>query len=147
MNNTNISFEIAEGDSVNVKVICSKNSCKTLNEANDEDVETNRQCSVTVSGTTYTTTDEDGNYIPVTDGGNVIEFGLSGGKIYTFQKYSGTGNIMIYSIEITPVGATGISNTVATENAASKTVKVLKDGRLIIVKDGVEYNMLGVQEK
>ena len=39
---------------------------------------------------------------------NVIEFGLKAGdadKVFTFQKYSGTGNIFISSIEITPVAS------------------------------------------
>ena len=141
MNNTNISFEVAEGDSVNVKVVCSLNSCKTFNADEDPEVTTDRQCSVNVSGTTYTTTDEEGNVIPVNEGGNVIEFGLAGGKVYTFQKYSGTGNIMIYSIEITPVGTDGIS-AVATEKNANAPVYNLAGQKVdaaykgIIIKNG-----------
>ena len=100
MNNTNISFKLAEGDSVNVVVICTKNSCKTLNPDNDENVTTDRKCYVNVSGTTY------GNDDVTAEDGNIIKFGLKGGEggsVFTFQKYSGTGNIMIASIEITPV--------------------------------------------
>ena len=148
MNNTNISFEVAEGDSVNVKVICSLNSCKTFNADDDPDVETNRQCSVTLAtptiptGTTYTTTDEEGNFIPVNEGGNVIEFGLTGGTVYSFIKYSGTGNIMVASIEITPVSTDGISNAVAAEqnvnapvyNLAGQKVDAAYKG--IIIKNG-----------
>lgn len=88
---------------------------------------------------------------------NVIEFQLKGGKTsqvqsendvngdgivdkndkedvftaadtyYTFQKYSGTGAILIASIEITPAGTTGIQNVKA-EKAAN---------------DGVIYNLAG----
>ena len=116
MSNTNITFLVAAGDEVNVKVVCSKNSCKTLNPDNDESVTTDRKCYVNVSGTTYGTDDI------TQENGNIIEFTLKGGKdvkskddeeneitifeaadtYYTFQKYSGTGNILISSIEITP---------------------------------------------
>ena len=88
---------------------------------------------------------------------NVIEFQLKGGKTsqvqsendvngdgivdkndkedvftaadtyYTFQKYSGTGAILISSIEITPAGTAGIQNVKA-EKAAN---------------DGVIYNLAG----
>ena len=98
MSNTNITFEVAEGDSVNVKVITAKNSCKTLNPDNDESVTTDRKNYVNVDGTTY------GHDDVTEEGGNIIEFGLGAG-IHTFLKYSGTGNILISSIEITPVAA------------------------------------------
>ena len=118
MSNTNITFKVAAGDEVNVKVVCSKNSCKTLNPDNDESVTTDRKCYVNVSGTTY------GNDDVTAEDGNIIEFTLKGGKdvttkdeegndvtsfeaadtYYTFQKYSGTGNILISSIEIAPAG-------------------------------------------
>ena len=100
MNSTNITFFVEEGDTLNVKVIVSKNSCKTLNAENDETVTTDRKCYVNVSGTTYGTDD-----ITV-EGANIIEFGLrgaEGGSFFTFQKYSGTGNIFVSSIELTPV--------------------------------------------
>lgn len=102
MSNTNISFMVAEGDSVNVKVITSKNSCKTLNPDNDESITTDRKNYVNVSGKTF------GHDDVTEEGGNIIEFGLKGaegGSIFTFQKYSGTGNILISSIEITPAAA------------------------------------------
>ena len=98
MSNTNITFQVAEGDSVNVKVITSKNSCKMIE--NDDESKIDRKNYVNVSGTTY------GNDDVTAEGGNIIEFGLTGGKTYTFQKYSGTGNILISSIEITPVATT-----------------------------------------
>ena len=135
MNNTNISFEVAEGDSVNVKVVCSLNSCKTLNEENDEDVTTDRKCYVNVSGTTY------GNEDVTAENGNIIEFGLAGGKIYTFQKYSGTGNIMVASIEITPVGTDGISSAVAEKNVNAPVYnlagqKVDENYKGVVIKNG-----------
>ena len=104
MNTTNISFLIAEGDSVNVKVTCSKNSCKNM----ESETENDRKCYVNVSGTNYCHKDAEGNEaadITTTPDANIIEFGLKGaegGSIFTFQKYSGTGNIFISSIEITP---------------------------------------------
>ena len=108
MSNTNISFLVAEGDSVNVKVICSKNSCKNLaaDDAEDGSAVSDRMCYVNVSGTNY-----GGEDLKLNPDGNVIEFGLKGaegGSIFTFQKYSGTGNIMISSIEITPATATPV---------------------------------------
>ncbi len=132
MNNTRISFKVAANDLAKVKVTCSKNSCKTLNPDNDPDVTTDRKCYVNVSGTTYGTDDI------TTENGNIIEFELKGGadvtetdgegvattyfkgedKIYTFQKYSGTGNILIAKIEFEVIegGAAGIS-TVKADNA------------------------------
>ncbi len=121
MSNTNISFMVAEGDSVNVKVITSKNSCKTLNPDNDESITTDRKNYVNVSGTTF------GHDDVTEEGGNIIEFGLKGaegGSIFTFQKYSGTGNILISSIEITPAAAT-----------ASETELTLTEGHTLLIAD------------
>jgi hypothetical protein len=143
MNNTNITFLVAAGDKVNVKVICSKNSCKTLNPDNDESVTTDRKCYVNVSGTTYGCDD-----ITV-ENGNIIEFELAGGKnvtnkddegnettsfeaadtYYTFQKYSGTGNILISSIEITPADPSGIA-AVKAVNAQSSVLYNLAGQRV-----------------
>lgn len=109
MNQTNITFQVAEGDSVTVKVVLSKNSCKTLNADNDESVTTDRKCYVNVSGTTYGTDDITNGDVANLEGyANVIEFGLTAGT-YTFQKYSGTGNIFVSSIEITPAAAEEVS--------------------------------------
>ena len=143
MNTTNITFLVAAGDKVNVKVICSKNSCKTLNPDNDESVTTDRKCYVNVSGTTYGCDD-----ITV-ENGNIIEFELAGGKnvtnkdeegnettsfeaadtYYTFQKYSGTGNILISSIEITPADPSGIA-AVKAVNAQSSVLYNLAGQRV-----------------
>lgn len=142
MNNTNITFEVAAGDSVNVKVTTSLNSCKTLNADDDPSVTTDRKNYVNVSGTTY------GNDDVTAENGNIIKFGLIGGKTYTFQKYSGTGNIMIYSIEITPavIDPSGITNVNAVEktgaiyNLAGQKVDaqykgvVIQNGKKMIVK-------------
>ena len=155
MSNTNITFMVAAGDEVNVKVTCSKNSCKTLNAEEDESVTTDRKCYVNVSGTTYGTDDI------TQEGANVIEFTLKGGKdvttkdgegndvtsfeaadtYYTFQKYSGTGNILIGSIEFTPAGESGI-NAINTENAAKTAVynvagqKVADGYKGLVIKNG-----------
>jgi hypothetical protein len=129
MSNTNITFLVAEGDSVDVKVICSKNSCKNLDadDAAEDKLEDgctpDRMCYVNVSGKTYCHMEEVEEMLKDQQGNdsvlvkkmvkagdlklypetaNVIEFGLTAGT-YTFQKYSGTGNILISSIEITPV--------------------------------------------
>lgn len=93
MDKPNLTFMVADGDSVAVKVTLSKNSHKNA---------TDLKTYVNVNGTTY-------GYDNILTSGNVIEFGLTGG-VYTFQKYSGTGNIHIASIEITPADPNGIKN-------------------------------------
>ncbi len=145
MSNTNITFLVAADDVVNVKVITSKNSCKTLNPENDESVTTDRKNYVNVSGTTY------GNDDVTAEGGNTIEFeltGAEGGSYYTFQKYSGTGNILISSIEFTYVGTTGINDVKAAKaennavmyNIAGQKVNngfkglVIKNGKKVVLK-------------
>ena len=133
MSNTNITFQVAEGDSVDVKVVCSLNSCKTLESEDESKID--RKCYVNVNGTNY------GHDDVTAENGNIIEFGLTAGT-HTFQKYSGTGNILISSIEITPaeVDKTGIS-TVKNEVAKSAIFnlagqKVTSNFKGIIVKDG-----------
>lgn len=96
MDKPNLTFMVADGDSVAVKVTLSKNSHKNA---------TDLKTYVNVNGTTY-------GYDNILTSGNVIEFGLTGG-VYTFQKYSGTGNIHIASIEITPADPNGIKDVVA----------------------------------
>lgn len=150
MNATNISFLVAEGQTVNVHVICSKNACKNL----ESETEADRQCKVNVDGTnygcadmltgTYDITDAEGNVIETLPT-NEIKFSLGEG-IHTFQKFSGTGNILISSIKITPVTGTGI-NAINGENKASKNGKVIKNNRVVIVKDGAEFSVTGAQLK
>ena len=150
MSNTNIVFQVAEGDSVNVKVICSLNACKNIDAADAEDGSqvNDRKCYVNVSGTNYAHKDAEGNELAdmklYPGVANIIEFGLTGGKTYTFQKYSGTGAILISSIEITPVSASGISTIKA--NAASNGAiyniagqKVAKDFKGLVIKDGKKF--------
>ena len=132
MSNTNIVFQVAEGDSVVVKVVCSKNSCKNLDADDaaedklDNGCTPDRQCYVNVSGTNYCLTDAEGkhtNDLKLYPNANVFEFGLGAGT-WTFQKYSGTGNILISSIEITPAAAAASAEPWAapeTERAVNKT--------------------------
>ena len=148
MSNTNITFQVAEGDSVTVKVVCSKNSCKNLDADDaaedklDNGCTPDRQCYVNVSGTNYCLTDAEGlhtNDLKLYPDANVFEFGLNAGT-HTFQKYSGTGNILISSIEITPAAKeSGISTIVAAEaqsgtvyNLAGQKVNVNFKGMIIM---------------
>ena len=69
-----------------------------------------------------------------------MKFGLSAG-IHTFKKYSGTGNILVSSIEITPVESTGISTVKATaeNNSVIYNIagqKVSKDYKGLVIKNG-----------
>ena len=150
MNATNISFLVAQGDSANVHVICSKNACKNIDAEEAKD----RQCKVNVDGTTYgcddmltgtyDITDADGNVVETLPT-NEIKFSLGEG-IHTFQKFSGTGNILISSIKITPVKGTGI-NAVNGENKVANNGKFIKNNRVVIVKNGVEFSVTGAQLK
>ena len=150
MNATNISFLVAQGETADVHVICSKNSCKNL----DSETEADRQCKVNVDGTTYgcadmltgtyNITDADGNVVETLPT-NEIKFSLGEG-IHTFQKFSGTGNILISSIKITPVKGTGI-NAVNGENKVANNGKFIKNNRVVIVKNGAEFSVTGAQLK
>ena len=149
MNATNISFLVAEGDSVNVHVVCSKNACKNIDAEEAKD----RQCMVNVDGKTYGCEDMTTGTYEVTYANGEVEtlptnemkFGLAAG-IHTFQKFSGTGNILISSIKITPVKGTGI-NAVNGENKAAKNGKFIKNNRVVIVKNGAEFSVTGAQLK
>lgn len=127
---TNITFQVAEGDSVDVVVVCSKNSCKNLNPDNDETVTTDRKCYVNLSGKTYGSDDITATheFNGAEEANNVIRFGLSAGT-YTFQKYSGTGNIFVASIEITPAEKT---------DSAIKTIEAAAG-----IQSGAIYNIAG----
>jgi len=149
MSNTNITFLVAEGDSVNVKVICSKNACKNIDAADAEDGSqvNDRKCYVNVSGTNYCHKDAEGNEaadLKLYPEANVIEFGLNAGT-YTFQKYSGTGNILISSIEFTPVDASGISTINAVDKASNGAIynlagqKVANDYKGLVIKNGRKF--------
>jgi hypothetical protein len=135
MSGDNITFEVAEGDSVDVVVTCSKNSCKNINLTDEEvdaegsKVANDRKCFINVDGTNYSAVDAEGNEaadLKRNPDANIVKFGLKAG-IHTFKKYSGTGNILVSSIEITPVEATGIQNV---KNAAE-------------AQDGAIYNLAG----
>ena len=146
MNATNITFLVADGDSVDVIVTCTKNSCKNIDET-DEDVNAadskvadNRKCFVNVDGTNY-----GGEDLKVNPEGNVIKFGLQGG-LHTFQKYSGTGNILISSIEVSYVGTAGISNVAAADQKSSAK-KVIKNGRFVIKTAKGTFDAAGIQVK
>lgn len=150
MNATNISFLVAQGETADVHVICSKNACKNIDAEEAKD----RQCKVNVDGTTYgcddmltgtyDITDADGNVVETLPT-NEIKFSLGEG-IHTFQKFSGTGNILISSIKITPVKGTGI-NAVNGENKVANNGKFIKNNRVVIVKNGVEFSVTGAQLK
>ena len=124
MSNTNIVFQVAEGDSVVVKVVCSKNSCKNIDADDaaedklDNGCTPDRQCYVNVSGTNYCLTDAEGKHT------NDLKLYPLGAGTWTFQKYSGTGNILISSIEITPAAA-----------AAAETELTLTEGHTLLVSD------------
>lgn len=149
MSNTNITFMVAAGDSVTVKVVCSKNSCKNIDaeDAEDGSMVNDRKCVVNVSGTNHMHMDAEGNEasdLKLTEDANIIEFGLKASEenaFFTFQKYSGTGNILISSIEITPAEASAITtvNAATNTNAARFNVagqKVAEGYKGLVIKNG-----------
>ncbi|MBR2230890.1 MAG: chitobiase/beta-hexosaminidase C-terminal domain-containing protein [Prevotella sp.] len=167
MNSTNITFLVAAGETVKVKVVCSKNSCKNLHadDAEDGSQVNDRKCYVNVSGTNYCLKDADGNEtndLKLYPNANEFEFELAGGKnvtskddegnevttfeakdtYYTFLKYSGTGNILISSIEITPVESTSISAITNVEEKAKDAIfnlagqQVDKTFKGVVIKNG-----------
>lgn len=149
MNATNITFEVAENDSVKVHVICSKNSCKNIESEKEDE----RKCMVNVDGKTYGCADITTGTYDITDAeGNVIEtlptneikFTLGAG-VHTFQKFSGTGNILISSIEFTPLLSAGISEVSAAKEA--KVKKTIENGQVVIIKGNQKYNAVGAQIK
>ena len=175
MSDTNITFFVASGEAVKVKVVCSKNSCKTLNADNDESVTTDRKCYVQIKNSVDGKSTTYGNDDVTAENGNIIEFELKGGKTtqetkknedgtdavdeegnpikedvftaadayFTFEKYSGTGNILISSIEITPADPSGIA-AVKAVNAQSSVLYNLAGQRVdanykgIVVKNGAK---------
>lgn len=149
-NDSRLYFEIG-CDTVDVEVVCSKNSCKTLNEDDDESVTTDRKCFVNVSGKTYGWDNceyaEDGktvtSFTPANEIKTTINFGLVKGSYY-FAKYSGTGNILISSIKITPAQADAIKNVTTT---STKVVKTIENGQLVIKTAKGNFNVAGAQMK
>lgn len=153
MNNTNISFLVAEGDSCDIEVVCSKNSCKNIDSeiaegATAKDSTThfsNLMCMVNVSGTNYGDTIYVGNNKENLDTyRNVIKFRVGEG-IKTFQKYSGTGNILVSSITLTPVIAAGIQDMKASE--AVETKKIMVNGKFMIQTSKGTFNAAGIRIK
>lgn len=146
-NASNLSFEVAEGDSVDVKVITSLNSCKDVTDVTTTNSDGNlssRINAVKVDGETYAVTNDD----TTADFNNTITFGLGSG-VHTFQKYSGTGNILVKSIAFKKVSATGIQNIEAADESTSltKPVKVIENGRLVIKSAKGTFSIDGARIK
>lgn len=135
----NITFLVAENDSVDVTVTCTKNSCKNLDKENEKKIYIN------VDGTTYGCDDITAGNPDNLDGyQNVVTFRLGAGY-HTFKKYSGTSNIMVSSIKFEPVINAGISNVTVADTA--KVKKVVENGQIVIVKGNNKYNVAGAQIK
>ena len=137
MTGDNITFLVAEDDSVDVTVTCTKNSCKNL--------DTDKKIYINVDGTTYGCDDITAGDPDNLDGYlNVVKFRLGDGY-HTFMKYSGTGNIMVSSIKFEPVINAGISNVTVADTA--KVKKVVENGQIVIIKGNQKYNAVGAQIK
>ena len=132
MDKPNLTFKVAEGETVHVKVVVSKNSCKNITSDKVDEKKT----YVNVDGTVY------GNEDITVENGNIIEFDMEAG-IHTFQKYSGTGNIHVSSIEFTPTEGAGIQNVENAEAAKVAPKKVVKNGQIMIG----DFNIAGQRVK
>ena len=125
-----LSFEIAEGYKANIKVVCTKNSCKDINANTAGDINkeekpddydkavaadiTNRTPHINLDGTVY-----DGKDLNPTEGeaeadANIVTIPDVKAGLHTFLKYSGTGNILVSSMEF---------EVVKDEDAAVSTIK------------------------
>lgn len=139
MNDDNITFLVAENDSVDVTVTCTKNSCKNLDKENEKKIYIN------VDGTNYGFDDITAGNPDNLDGYlNVVTFRLGAGY-HTFKKFSGTGNILVSSIKFEPVINAGISNVTVADSA--KVKKVVENGQIVIIKGNQKYNAVGAQIK
>ncbi|MBQ8064935.1 MAG: chitobiase/beta-hexosaminidase C-terminal domain-containing protein [Prevotella sp.] len=124
-----IYFQIAEGFKADVTVTCTKNACKDINANTAGDIDAtekpddytkalttdanNRTPHVNLDGTTY-----DGKDLNPTEGeaeadANIIVIPDVAAGEHVFSKYSGTGNILVSSIEI----------KVKADDAAVSTIK------------------------
>ena len=76
------------------------------------------------------------------DGATAVELTASANEIRVYSKDAGGDQVKwkLVSVEV-PDGGQGINNT----NATVKVEKFYRDGQLIIRKNGVEYNALGVK--
>ncbi|MCR5395239.1 MAG: chitobiase/beta-hexosaminidase C-terminal domain-containing protein [Bacteroidales bacterium] len=148
MSNTNITFYVADGDSIDITVTCSKNSCKDLTKEQNKDVNGNdsitaeHQCYVNLDGTNY-----GGEDLVLNPDGNVIKFSVVGGGYHTFQKYSGTGNIKISSIEFKYAGKSGINDLKSEAKKSAAARKVMINGRLYIETAKGTFNAAGLRVK
>lgn len=137
MSADNITFLVAEDDSVDVTVTCTKNSCKNL--------DSDKKIYINVDGKTYGCDDITAGDPDNLDGYlNVVKFRLGAGY-HTFKKFSGTGNILVSSIKFEPVINAGISNVTVADTA--KVKKVVENGQIVIIKGNQKYNAVGAQIK
>ena len=148
MSSTNITFFVADGDSIDITVTCSKNSCKDLTKEQNKDMNGNdsitaeHQCYVNLDGTNY-----GGEDLALNPDGNVIKFSVVGGGYHTFQKYSGTGNIKISSIEFKYAGKSGINDLKSEAKKSAAARKVMINGRLYIETAKGTFNAAGLRVK
>lgn len=78
-----------------------------------------------------------------TDANGYAVINASRGSVYVITK----GDSMnLYAIDFEPV-ATGIQEIQTAGHATVKTAKVLKDGKLVILHDGKQYNIAGIAVK
>jgi len=150
-NATDNTITLQVKDTVNVEIVCSKNSCKSLtsgeaNALNCKVVATNAALNNKgqwASDATF------GNDDITAENGNIITFGLPAGK-HTIKRTGTTGNLYIASLKVTPVdrtttGITDVKAATKAENAVMYNIAgqkvsdgfkglVIKNGKKVVLK-------------
>ena len=99
---------------------------------------TNSAPKATIGGETATLVNAGG-------GAYTYTFKGTAGTSYIVEKGNkGTSNTFLYAIVFEPI-STGIQEFVATKTTSNKTGKYLKDGKLVIEKNGKLYSVTGIE--
>ncbi len=108
-----------------------KNNAQIMDEATD----TKAQWTATQEGALW-------DFVNVGNSANNVNANLRNNGTYGFACYAaGTGNaITLFKKPVTPGTGTALENAEAEKVEA---IKVIENGQLIIIRDGVRYNVLG----
>ena len=100
------------------------------------------------SGSKTTSSYKKGSYtIDVLDLAGLDEETAKKVRSITFAQSSANGGARIYDMYVrVPATATGISGVTVQNANSSKVVKFIKNGKVVIMKNGVLYNVLGQKE-
>lgn len=72
---------------------------------------------------------------------------MAGSTSFKIARSAASTNVFIIGIRIAREGGSSVKGVKAADEAAPAVKKVVKDGQIIIVKDGAQYNAAGAQVK